>query len=162
MSRTQAEKDAALLRVLYDLSVLANAVTFLRQWKRKPKGEDLAEEQLVLNAALVKERLLYDFFSATAKKDDIIASQLVPTKPVICGPEEKIFREEINKWCAHITWDRVDHIQTDAPPKRKAAIRFGRHLLRHGIQFVEDCLTSGFRLTSTGKVYWRRITQAKP
>ncbi|HEX4796291.1 MAG TPA: hypothetical protein VH370_21050 [Humisphaera sp.] len=165
MPPSQADKNAVITRLLYDMCTLAASLAFLRSWQRKPKALDLQEEHLALNAALVKVRCLYDFFYQTtktvnkksAKKDpvDITADQILPLTLRAYTLEEADFRKSINKWCAHMTWDRIR--SGTRPPTPKQAKRFGGQLLAHAKPFVADCLHRGFKLNKTGRIYWKRF-----
>jgi hypothetical protein len=158
MSRSPAEKNAVLIRLLYDMCVLAAGLKFLREWHRRPKELDIREEQLALTATLMKERLLYDFFYKSNKRthpDDVTADQILAVNLLDCSSDETAFRESINKWCAHMSWQRV--VAKKRPPTPKQAKQFGDALLSHARSFVAGCLNNGFKLNKTGRIYWKRF-----
>lgn len=156
---SQEQKNDVLTRLLYDMYVLAGGLQFLRVWQRRPRELDVGEEQLALNAALVKMRSLYDFFYTSKKRpqpDDITARDILPTVTLLEYTSEEIeFRKSINKWCAHMTWHRI--ASRNRPPTRRDAKRFGSCLLAHAKSFVLRCRDDGFRFDKTGKSYWKRF-----
>jgi len=159
----QDTKDAAITRLLYDLSVLVDAIEFLKRWTRKPKTLDLGEERLALNAALVKTRLLYDFFYVcVGAPNDVTADKFLPVPLRQYTNEELAFRRLINTWCAHMSWKRVSSAAKTRPPTRPQARRFGSAVLSHAIPFVEAYLDDGYKPNKTARIYWLRIQVGRP
>lgn len=161
-NRTLDERNAILMRVLYDMLVLSDAIKLMEEWRPKKRDKDRSEEQLALNAALLKMRVLYDFLylKSSRFRDQVFARQVSSAAAAKIPPlnqYENSFRDITNKWCAHLSWDRVDKAKEYPTPERREAQDAGTELLSNAYQFVRECLNAGLKIRRTGREYLKRI-----
>ena len=149
---TQADKNAALRAVTYDAAVLAMALHNLRTPRSNFLGR--GTDQLAVESALLKFRSLYDFLTSSKKnRDDILIAELGGTAAPFPAPIER-FRESVNKYSAHLTWQRVVKDPAIAEfPRPSKILERSPEVLQRSKAFIESCLTSGFELNSYGKKY---------
>lgn len=157
---TQQEKNNALRFVLYDMYVLAASLRFLKSWRKPARDQHFGEEQMALAAVLLKTRALDSFLHSHGP----IRPNTLTTKAFgVDGkheqrPDERAFRESINQFGAHLTWERGD-LNPDKParPKRREAGRVGSAILAEALAFIEDRQKHGYHLDKQSKRYLKEV-----
>lgn len=116
-----------------------------------------------LAASLIKFRTLYDFLTRWrgdrgVKPTDILIGDFgldarqFDEKDKIVG-----FRASLDKFGAHLTYQRATK-DTDFPrPTARQARHFGRRLLDIADEVVRECLSNGCRLPAVGKKCYRQF-----
>ena len=111
--------------VIYEMLVLALALVQLRNRGDTFPGLPFGEEQTADTAALLRSRVLLDFFYPERKSmpDDL-----------------RVFFGSANKWTTHLTWQRVrkeDEFPQQFPDD---ILKHGKTVLEQADEFVRKCL----------------------
>lgn len=120
--------------VIYEMLVLALALVQLRNKGEIFTGLPFGEEQTADTAALLRSRVLLEFF--------------FPEKNSMPN-DLKVYFESANKWTTHLTWQRVRKEDQFPQPFPDDILKHGMSVLDHADAFVEKCRQDhGYNLTS--------------
>ncbi len=150
-------KSQALKCVVYDALVLAGAIKRIKD--NLPANRDLsfANDQIAMEMALIKSRSLIDFLSkkrGSSHPDDIVIEDF-GAPPVKFNKKITRFRDSVNKYSAHLTWERVNRNNVQLP-RRDSIILHGSTILKKAWTFIQKEL-SGIRLDMYGKRYYNKL-----
>src|SRR5258708_10920778 len=157
---TDAEKSDALGCLLYDMWVLAASAHYLKHWKQPTRDADLGYEWVASTAAQVKIRSIHDFFNkaAQAHKGDITVALLGGASPDKVWSDKKDQVLAVNKWCAHLTIDRIDKLKKkQSMPLRSDVLKSARRILRAADEYVAERIRTSIKLRPAGKKYRAKV-----
>jgi len=130
-----------------------------------PRVADLrfGRNEVSFVAALIKFRTLYDLLTRSSsekgvRKTDILMEDfgLVPKE---FSDEDEIvqFRKSLDKFGAHLTYQRALKSKDYPRPTWRQAKKHGGTLLGIAAVVVKECLDRGFRLPPVGRKYYRQF-----
>jgi hypothetical protein len=173
MPRSQTERNAALRCIVYDTAVLAVALRELQSTASSSSSSssssasstgshDLGRgtDQLAVEAALIKYRSLFAFLSgANRRPDDIQLSDF--GYPAVHFPQAmQDFCTSVNKYAAHLTWERVEKNPATAEfPRPSTVTRYGGQMLPIARAFIDHHLNAGHRLNRFGTAYLAKLRE---
>lgn len=149
---------AGLRCIAYDTAVLAMALRTLRHPTLSEHDLGRGTDQLAVEAALIKYRSLIDFLTGQSSGDDIKITEYGETPLSIANQERLRFRRSVNKYSAHLTWERTIKNRAVAEfPRPKAILKYGPLLLAEAHAFIARQLANGIRLNKYGQKYYATI-----
>ena len=155
--RSINELGLALGCVIYDMLMLLIALSVHRRRTEYPCYDGLAwgEPQIAIEVILLKCRSLMDFLSPRTPYGDITIKDF--ECPGIVIPEElRRFRASINKWSAHLSWQRVLQASQVAPQPIQATLEpNARLLLTQTRAVVSECLVRVPLVEDRHHAFWR-------
>lgn len=160
---TQQDKGAALRAVIFDAAVLAIALEELDHHGHPRNDVGRGENQLAVEAALIKFRSLYDFLfpPANKRKDDLTVFNLGCTQPKNGVPDGDNFRESIHKYSAHLTWTRISEQPEDAVPiflQRTESLRVPCEIVLAATwDVIREAISKGYQLNFWGDKYFQTL-----
>ena len=145
------ELGMALGHVIYDMLMLLVSLSVHRKRRGSPtfKGLTWGEPQIAIEVILLKSRALMDFLSPPPRASDRdIQIKHYGLPPIQLPPPMRQFRESVNKWSAHLSWQRVRQSAAEAArPSQADMEEHALWLLRVAYEFVNKALASGIPLT---------------
>lgn len=160
--RTQQDKGAALRAVIFDAAVLAIALEELEHvHPRNDVGR--GENQLAVEAALIKFRSLYDFLfpPPNPRDDDLTVINLGCTQPKNVVPDGENLRTSIHKYSAHLTWTRISEQSEDTIPlflQRTESLRVPCEIVLAATwDVIREAISKGYLLNSWGDKYYQTL-----
>ena len=138
---------------LYDAAVLIAARLELENHPKTYSNINIGtnDNQLAIESTLIKIRSLYDFFSGKPQKDDIHCSDF-DFKLKILNDLQSKFKNSINKYAMHLTWERVDRINFRLP-KIDDIIDRCKEIEVWIREFIEHCEQNRITPKGRGKKY---------
>jgi len=163
---TAKDKAHALRCVTYEALILAASLQRLcKSAKQRCSNQsDLPfdlDDQIALEAALLKTRSLYDFLSPSrgrADRDDIVITDF--GEPVWEPSDDvKKHKRSAHKWSLHLTWQRVERSPAEPRrPKPDEVYGVGRQVLKQAKKRIDKLAQRGeLPLCKTGQRYRRTL-----
>jgi hypothetical protein len=146
--------------IAYDAAVLAMALRTLQ--RRACTEHDLGRktDQLAVEAALIKYRSLIDFLTGATSRDDDIKITEFGEQPIKITDSRRNFKKSVNKYSAHLTWQRT--IKDDAVaefPRPRAILRYGPLLLSDIRDFLDRQIAKNVCLNNYGQAYYAKLVE---
>jgi hypothetical protein len=155
------ELSRALRCVVYDTLLLKWAIEDLSGTSPRVADLRFGRNEVSLAASLIKFRTLYDFL--TRRQGD---KGVKPTDILIgdFGLDARQFDDEIvrfraslDKFGAHLTYQRATRDKDFRRPTARQARRYGRKLLAIADEVVRECRSKGYCLLAVGEKYYRQF-----
>ncbi len=147
--------------VVHDAAVLAMALRTLRY--RGSSEHDLGRgtDQLAVEAALIKYRSLMDFLTGVVSGRDIIKIAVFGEQPIVITDRRRLdFKRSVNKYSAHLTWERtVKNAAVAEFPRPKTILKYGPLLLSDIREFIDRQIAKEVRLNKYGKEYYAKLVE---
>lgn len=137
--------SSAIRHVAYDSLLLAMSVRYQQlSWPESVGNGLYSPKEVAKVAGLVKLRSLLMFFIDDPKHDDISVKEFEAAGLCQAPTLARSFVESVNKYVAHLTHERTARLV--ARPKADDLVRHGVALLRHCLNFFEQCKANGFHI----------------
>ncbi|MBA2116720.1 hypothetical protein [Bremerella alba] len=137
--------SSAIRHVAYDSLLLAMSVRYQQTPWSESMGNGLYDPKEVAKAAgLTKLRSLLMFFIDDPKQDDISVKQFEAAGLCQAPTLSRSFVDSVNKYVAHLTHERTS--RSVHRPKADDLVRHGEAILRHSVDFFEQCRTNGLQI----------------
>ncbi len=155
------ELRRALRCVVYDMLILKWAIEDLRS--NDPRVADLrfGRDEVSLAAALIKFRTLYDFLTRSSSDNGVRNTDILVEDfglaPKVFSNEIVQFRKSLDKFGAHLTYQRAVKSKDYPQPTRRQAKKYGSKLLDIANALVQECLDSGYSLPPVGRKYYKQF-----
>ena len=158
---TTRDINAGLRCIVYDAAVLAMALRKLRKPTNPENDLGRKTDQLAVEAALIKYRSIMDFLTGTGTyPEDIKMSDFGEAPVTIAAANRRRFRTSVNKYAAHLTWQRTLKDSAVAEfPRPSAILQYGPQLLQDVRQFIDTQIAKGRKLNRYGKRYYAKLQE---
>jgi hypothetical protein len=151
---TSERKSKAYRAFLYETLVLAIAIDRLRHNPEVSRTRPFANDQLAIEAALIKSRSLLDFLKNGLTSNRDVTVGAFGMRPFKMTRELNDYRNSVSKFSAHITWQRADRDPLGPKhPTRAEIIKRGGEILQvawSAIQGIDEMLAKD----KSGKKYY--------
>jgi hypothetical protein len=162
-SLTDTQRSVALGCLLYDMWILAAAAHYLKGWASSGSNADFGYEWMASTAAQVKLRSIYDFFTKLDDERDITVALLGGKSSDSVWAEKEGLKIAVNKWCAHLTLDRIDKTKKkESMPLRSEVLKAARRVLKAADEYVTALMDTGVKLAPAGIKYRAKLHSLLP
>ena len=158
-ARDPRQLSAALRCVAYDALILKWCVDDLHSPRERRANLPFGREEISFAAALIKFRVLYDFLSRPrneCRKTDIVVEDF-DILPLRLSDQLREFRSSLDKFGAHLTYQRAEKDTKYPRPTHKQIAKHGVSLVSEVLKFVELRISDGVLLRGNGLRYYEQL-----